>query len=482
MSSSLQIAKQILLTANGLDEGIIDKAFAKMKTKTNQLDFADLYFQNHRSESWGLEDGEVKQASFHRSSGVGVRGIFGETVGFAYSDEIGVDALLVAACSARSIGKQGKSLRLKTRTFHSAMPLYSADDPIGALSEADKVSWLEQMDRHARSLDPRVRKVDVSIAASHDVLLIAASDGTLAADVRPLVRFNVSVMVEQQGRKERGSSGGGGRYSYQTLRDDKRDILFVQEAVRQALVNLESVEAPAGNLQLVLGPGWPAVLLHEAIGHGLEGDFNRKGSSVFSNKIGQQVATKHCTIFDDGTLPDRRGSLQVDDEGQATQATCLVENGILRGYMLDKHNAKLMKKNSTGNGRRQSYAFPPMPRMTNTYLQAGDYAPEEIIASVENGIYAVSFSGGSVDITSGKFVFSASEAYRIENGKIICPVKGATLIGNGAEVLHKITMVGNDLQIDQGVGTCGKSGQSVPVGVGQPTLLVSGMTVGGTKA
>lgn len=479
MASTLQQVQQLMLSQHAIDDACFEKAFQEMRS--THLDFADLYFQLHKSESWGLEDGMVRQASFHRSSGVGVRAIFGDAVGYAYSDVISPDALIDAARSAKSIGKQGKSMRIAARKVASERGLYPSDNPIEGLDHDEKVRWLEQMDQLARSLDPRVCKVDVNLAASHDLVLIVASDGTLAADIRPLVRFNVSVMVEQKGRKEKGSSGGGGRFSYDSLRTDQRDVGFVQEAVRQALVNLDAEDAPAGSMQVVLGPGWPAVLLHEAIGHGLEGDFNRKGTSVFTGKIGQRVATEHCTILDDGTMPDRRGSLQIDDEGHPTQATCLVEKGILRGYMLDKHNAHLMKTQSTGNGRRQSYAFPPLPRMTNTYLQPGDFSPEEIIASLDKGIYATSFSGGSVDITSGKFVFSASEAYRVEKGKIICPVKGVTLIGNGAEVLHKIDMVGNDLQIDQGIGTCGKAGQSVPVGVGQPTLRVSGLTVGGTR-
>lgn len=444
------------------------------------VDFADFYFQISRHESWALEDSIVKEGSFGIDRGVGVRALSGEKTGFAYADEISADALRQSALTARNIAKSGRQQRAAILGRQDSKRLYQGNDPIGTLSADDKVALLRRLDEEARRQDPRVEQVIVSLSGVHDTMLVAASDGTLAADIRPLVRLNVSVVVAQDGRRESGYTGGGGRYGYDYFLQGDRASGYAREAVRQALVNLDARAAPAGTMDVVLGPGWPGVLLHEAIGHGLEGDFNRKGTSAFSGRVGERVAAEGCTVVDDGTLVDRRGSLTVDDEGVPTQCTVLIENGILRGYLQDKMNGRLMGTRSTGNGRRESYANLPMPRMTNTYMLAGKYDPKEIIAATQRGIYAVNFGGGQVDITSGKFVFSASEAYMIENGRITYPVKGATLIGNGPDVLTRVAMVGNDLALDEGVGTCGKEGQSVPVGVGQPTLLVRDLTVGGT--
>jgi len=429
-----------------------------------------------------LEDGIVKEGSHSIEQGAGVRAVSGEKTGFAYSDEIVMPALLKAAQAARAIARSGNTAKLKAWRASGDAGLYRQVDPLDSMSADDKVDLLKRIDAEARRQDPRVQQVIVSIAGVHEVILIAASDGTLAGDVRPLVRLNVSVIVEDKGRREQGSCGGGGRCGYEMFLENDRAFEHAREAVRQALVNLEAVDAPAGNMTVVLGPGWPGVLLHEAIGHGLEGDFNRKGTSAFAGRVGQKVASPLCTVVDDGTLAGRRGSLNIDDEGTPTQCTTLIENGVLKGYMQDKMNAGLMGVAPTGNGRRESYAHLPMPRMTNTYMLAGESDPEEIIKSVKKGLYAVNFGGGQVDITSGKFVFSASEAYLIEDGKITRPVKGATLVGNGPDVLTRVSMVGNDLKLDLGVGTCGKEGQSVPVGVGQPTLRVDGLTVGGTSA
>ena len=480
MNQSLEIAKQALLSPTGLTENDLSTVLAKLSGQ--HIDSADLYFQSMRQESWSLEDGIVKEGHYHIEQGVGVRAISGEKTGFAYSDEIILPALTQAAVTASAITRQGQQRQIQAWQSSHAPRLYTADDPLASLTVQDKIQLLQQLDSQARKIDPRVKQVFVSLSGSYEVILIAATDGTLAADVRPMVRLNVSVIAEHKGRREQGSCGGGGRISYDYFMHDQRAEQYVQEAVRQALVNLEAVDAPAGGMPVILGPGWPGVLLHEAVGHGLEGDFNRKASSVFSNRIGERVAAKGCTVVDNGTMPGRRGSLNVDDEGVVTQETVLIEDGILKGYMQDKHNAHLMGVKPTGNGRRESYAHLPMPRMTNTYMLAGNYDPQEIIASVDKGIYAVNFGGGQVDITSGKFVFSASEAYLIENGKVTRPVKGATLIGNGPEVMQKISMLGNDLQLDLGVGVCGKEGQSVPVGVGQPTLRIDELTVGGTQA
>ena len=474
------LAEQQLLKPGGFASTDLDRVFAQLMGPS--IDAADLYFQHSRSESWMLEDGIVRDGSHSIEQGVGVRAISGEKTGFAYSDEIVLPELLTAAQSARAIAQSGNPGNGHALSAREAKALYAPIDPVESLGNEDKITLLREVDKFARSLDARVTQVIVSLAATLDTVLVAASDGTLAADVRPLVRLSVQVIAEQNGRREQGSAGGGGRYGYRELLANGRAHEFAREAVRVALVNLESVPAPAGSMTVVLGPGWPGVLLHEAIGHGFEGDFNRKGTSAFAGRMGDKVASPLCTVVDDGTLPNRRGSLSVDDEGVPGECTTLVENGVLKGYMQDKLNARLMGMRSTGNGRRESFAHLPMPRMTNTYMLPGKSDPGEIIASVPRGLYAVNFGGGQVDITNGKFVFSASEAYLIENGRITRPVKGATLIGSGPEVLTRVSMVGNDLKLDEGVGTCGKEGQSVPVGVGQPTLKIDAMTVGGTAA
>jgi TldD protein len=428
-----------------------------------------------------LEDGIVRDGSHSIEQGVGVRAVSGDKTGFAYSDDIVLPQLLEAAGAARAIAQDGNGAG-KPLAVRDARALYPADDPIDALDNAAKIALLRELDALARSLDPRVKQVIVSMSATHDSVLIAAADGTLAADVRPLTRVNVQVIAEHDGRRESGYSGGGGRCAYRELIDSGRAHGWAREAVRQALVNLDAVDAPAGSMDVVLGPGWPGVLLHEAIGHGLEGDFNRKGTSAFAGRIGDKVAANGVTVVDDGTMPGRRGSLSIDDEGTPTHCTTLIENGRLVGYMQDRHNARLMGMVPTGNGRRESFAHLPMPRMTNTCMLAGKHDPQEIIASVERGLYAVNFGGGQVDITNGKFVFSANEAYLIEHGRITRPVKGATLIGSGPDVLTRVAMLGNDLKLDEGVGVCGKEGQSVPVGVGMPTTKITAMTVGGTAA
>ncbi len=488
MTAMLAQVRQMLLEPAGIGEREIERLFGQLAGP--QVDYADLYFQYSRHESWALEEGQVKSGSHNIEMGVGVRAVSGEKTGFAYSDELLLPALGEAARAARAIarssgespvtGRRSRDAGLKTDDARLTT-LYAPVDPVTSLADAAKVSLLERVERAARAADPRVKQVMASLAAVQDLVLVARADGVLAADVRPLVRLNVTVIVESNGRRESGNAGGGGRFVYQYFLDQDRALDYAREAVRQALVNLEADEPPAGNMQVVLGPGWPGILLHEAIGHGLEGDFNRKGTSAFSGRIGEKVAAAGITVVDDGTLPDRRGSLNVDDEGTPTQKTVLIENGILKGYMQDALNARLMQVAPTGNGRRESYAHLPMPRMTNTYMLAGDRDPAEIIASVDKGLYAVNFGGGQVDITSGKFVFSASEAYLIEKGRVTRPVKGATLIGNGPDVLTRVSMIGNDLQLDPGVGTCGKDGQSVPVGVGQPTLRIDGLTVGGTQ-
>lgn len=444
------------------------------------VDYADLYFQVSRQEGWTLEDGIIREGSFSLDQGVGVRATSGEKTGFAYSDELILPALEQAAGAARAIARQGQEKKVQAWRRSDVLPLYPLADPTTSIDDAQKTAMLLEIDAVTRDLDKRVEQVIVSLSSSQDLILVAASDGTMAADVRPLIRLNVSVILEQDGQREQGYAGGGARADLHYFIDSDLPLEYAREAVRQAIVQLEAQPAPAGTMPVVLGPGWPGILLHEAVGHGLEGDFNRKGVSAFSDKVGQRVASKLCTIVDDGTLANRRGSLSVDDEGTPAQNTVLVEDGILRGYMQDKLNARLMGVQPTGNGRRESFAHVPMPRMTNTYMLAGPHDPDEIIASVEKGLYAPNFGGGQVDITSGKFVFSASEAYLIENGKVTTPVKGAMLIGDGPEALHKISMIGNDLKLDTGVGTCGKEGQSVPVGVGQPTLKIDEITVGGT--
>ncbi len=479
----MNLPEQNLLTASEVTADDLQQTLGFLFQ--HQLDYADLYFQSSVHESWVLEDGLVKDGSFNIERGVGVRAISGEKTGFAYADTISNQALNQAAAAARGIAAQGQhgSVRAFQRSGNSK--IYLPCEPLQSLSNSDKVALLHQMDAYIRSLDSRAEQVSVSLSGVYEEVLVAASDGTFATDIRPLVRLNCSVLLHHNGRRERGSGGGGGRTDYhyfsELLDGAPRWQHYAREAVRMAQVNLTAVDAPAGTMPVVLGAGWPGVLLHEAVGHGLEGDFNRKGSSTFSGRVGEQVASKHCTIVDDGTLANRRGSLNIDDEGTPAQYNVLIENGILKGYMQDKHNAMLMGVAPTGNGRRESFAALPMPRMTNTYMLAGEYSPEEIIASVKKGIYAPNFGGGQVDITSGKFVFSASEAYLIEDGKITTPIKGATLIGNGPEAMQQVSMVGNDLKLDTGVGVCGKQGQSLPVGVGQPTLKLDALTVGGTQ-
>lgn len=479
MKPSIDIAYATFLTPSGLDQAALEQVFAQLLTQDTTL--ADLYFQCARYESWGLEEGIIKNGSYSIEQGVGVRAVCGEQSGFAYSGEITLPALLESARAARAISRAGNAGRsLAWQRGKPVTSRYTGDDPLASLPESGKIAFLQQIDSAARAASPHVRQVMASLVAVHEIILVVDESGCMTADIRPLVRTNVSVIVERNGQMESGTAGGGGRFVLDGFLAGDKAREYAEEAVRKALVNLDAEAAPAGNMTVVLGNGWPGILLHEAIGHGLEGDFNRKGTSAFAGRIGEQVAAKGITVVDDGTLAQRRGSLSVDDEGTPTQCTTLIEDGILKGYLFDRQNAALMGTQSTGNGRRQSYAHLPMPRMTNTYMQAGQYAPEEIIASVDKGIYAVNFSGGQVDITSGKFVFSASEAYLIEKGKLGRPIKNATLIGNGPDVLTRVSMIGNDLQLDTGVGVCGKDGQSVPVGVGQPTLRVDGLTVGGT--
>ena len=476
--SALDTVMSTVLDPAGLAEHHLDDTLGHLLA--GGVDYADLYFQVSRAESWTVEDGIIREGSFSLDQGVGVRANSGEKTGFAYSDELLLPALQSAASAARAIARQGSSGQLPAWQRRLAAPLYPATDPISSISDEQKTDLLARIDRETRALDSRIEQVIISMASTQDMMLVAASDGTLAADVRPLVRFNVSIILEQDGRREQGYSGGGSRADLEYFLSGEKPTEYAREAVRQASVHLEAEAAPAGTMPVVLGPGWPGILLHEAVGHGLEGDFNRKGTSAFSGKVGQQVASPLCTIVDDGTIPNRRGSLAVDDEGTPGAYNVLVEDGILKNYMQDKLNARLMGVAPTGNGRRESFAHVPMPRMTNTYMLAGPHDPGEIIASVDKGLYAPNFGGGQVDITSGKFVFSASEAYLIENGKLTTPVKGAMLIGDGPEALTKISMVGNDLELDSGVGTCGKEGQSVPVGVGQPTVKIDELTVGGT--
>lgn len=476
---SLDLAKSILLEPFGLDEPALIRAMGTIFN--HQVDYADLYFQFTKNESWSLEEGIVKTGSFSIDQGVGVRAVAGDKTAFSYSDDISGRALEDAAKATRTIGRQGEgkvklASVIKPVENHS---LYIPNDPLQTISAAEKVALLEKVEKLARAADPRIVQVMAGLAGEFDVVLVARSDGVLAADVRPLIRLSVTVIAEQNGRREMGTSGGGGRYGYAYFTDELISH-YVNEATRSALVNLEAKPAPAGPMTVVLGSGWPGVLLHEAIGHGLEGDFNRKGSSAFSGRLGEKVAADGITVVDDGSIRNRRGSLNMDDEGNPTQRTVLIEDGILKGYLQDTLNARLMNMAVTGNARRESFAHLPMPRMTNTFMLAGDRNPEEIIASVKNGLYAANFGGGQVDITNGKFVFSASEAYVIENGKLAYPVKGATLVGNGPDILKRVTMVGNDMQLDSGVGVCGKEGQSVPVGVGQPTLRIEDVTVGGT--
>jgi len=475
--SHFSTATETLLAPSGLDvpalRGVLDGIM------THKVDYADLYFQYSRSESWGLEEGQVKSGNFSIDQGVGVRAVSGEKTAFAYSDDIHLIALEQAATATRAIASSGNEQTGSVLKTVSAPQLYLPQDPIASLSAEAKVKLLERLETFARKADPRISQVMASIAGEYEVVMVARHDGVMAADVRPLVRLSIQVIAEQDGRREQGSAGGGGRFDYSYFTDEVLQD-YAKKAVHQALTNLDARPAPAGSMTVVLDAGWPGILLHEAIGHGLEGDFNRKGSSAFAGKIGQRVASPGVTVVDDGTITDRRGSLNVDDEGNPTQRTVLIEDGILRGYIQDSLNSRLMGMPLTGNARRESYAHIPMPRMTNTYMYNGNMPPEEIIRSVKKGLYAVNFGGGQVDITSGKFVFSAAEAWMIEDGKLTYPVKGATLIGNGPDVLTRVSMIGNDMALDSGVGTCGKEGQSVPVGVGQPTLKIEGLTVGGT--
>jgi TldD protein len=476
----LAIAQALLLDPFALSESVLSRALATIGE--HKVDDADLYFQYTRHEGWSLEEGIVKSGSFSIDQGVGVRAVVGEKTAFAYSDDLTEAALMDAARTVRTIAAAGQSRRVKLGTapkVAASRTLYAATDPIATLDSTQKVALLERIEQMARARDPRIVQVMAGVGGEYDVVLVARADGTRAADVRPLVRLSITVIAEQNGRREVGSGGGGGRFGLGYFQDDVLK-LYVDQAVNAALTNLESRPAPAGQMDVVLGPGWPGVLLHEAVGHGLEGDFNRKGSSAFAGRIGQRVAAKGVTVLDDGTLPDRRGSLNVDDEGHSTQRNVLIEDGILRGYIQDATNARLMKVKPTGNGRRESYAHVPMPRMTNTYMLGGGHDKDEIVASLKRGVYATNFGGGQVDITSGKFVFSASEAFWVENGRVQYPIKGATIIGNGPDALTRVRMIGNDLELDTGVGTCGKEGQSVPVGVGQPTLRIDRLTVGGT--
>lgn len=479
---NLSLVSEQLLTANRLSHQDLFDVLGQMSSR--RLDYADLYFQSSYHESWVIEDRIIKEGSYNIDRGVGVRAVHGEKTGFAYADQITLQALIQSANAAKSIVNEAGDGKTRVLGAVGYAPLYPALDPLQSLSREAKIDLLRLVDKTARAADARVQEVNASLSGVYETVLIAATDGTLAADVRPLVRLSVSVLVEENGKRERGSSGGGGRVGYdyflELTADGVRAEAFAREAVRQALVNLSAVAAPAGAMPVVLGAGWPGVLLHEAVGHGLEGDFNRKGASVFSGRVGELVASELCTVVDDGTLSDRRGSLSIDDEGVPGQYNVLIEKGVLKGYIQDKLNARLMGLAPTGNGRRESYASLPMPRMTNTYMLAGESTRDEIIASVDFGLYAPNFGGGQVDITSGKFVFSTSEAYLIENGRITKPVKGATLIGSGIEAMQQISMVGNDLALDKGVGVCGKEGQSVPVGVGQPTLKLDSLTVGGT--
>ncbi|MDR5868406.1 metalloprotease TldD [Halomonas koreensis] len=478
--SPLDLAAASLLAPGGLDLDALDTGLGH--ALGGGIDYADLYFQRSWHEGWVLEDGEVKEASYNIDGGVGVRAMAGEKTGFAYSNQITADALAETGRTAAGIVRGGERRAPAVRVAAAPASRYAGVDPLAGLSADDKIAMLKQADRVARAADPAVSQVNASLTGVYEVVLVRASDGTLAADIRPLVRLNVSVIAVRDGRRERGSAGGGGRYAMARLRDDNAAERFAREAVRQALVNLEAVDAPAGQMPVVLGAGWPGILLHEAVGHGLEGDFNRKGSSAFAGRLGERVASPGVTVVDDATLADRRGSMSVDDEGTPGECTTLIEDGILTGYMQDKLNARLMGMAPTGNARRESFAHLPMPRMTNTYMRAGQDDPEEIIKSVSRGLYAVSFGGGQVDITSGKFVFSASEAYLIEDGRITAPVKGATLIGNGPEAMGRVSMIGHDLELDTGIGVCGKEGQGVPVGVGQPTLKLDELTVGGTQS
>ena len=475
--TNLDLSNKFILNPSDISFSDLDRIMQKITR--NNVDYADFYFQYSKNEFWSIEDGAVKNGSYSIDQGVGIRSVSGEKSAFTYSDDININALDEACKIVNSIKNQGQSKSVPLKSPKKRKLLYSTSNPLESLDNSSKIKILEKIEREAKSLDPRIKKVSASLAAQYEIILIKNFHGQLIEDVRPLVRLSISVIAESDGKREQGSAGGGGRYNLDYFTNEMLNK-YASEAVNQAVINLNSIAAPAGPMTVVLGSGWPGILLHEAIGHGLEGDFNRKGTSAFSNKIGTQVAAKGITVVDDGTIENRRGSLNVDDEGNRTQNTTLIENGMLVGYIQDSLNANIMDMEVTGNARRESYAHLPMPRMTNTYMLNGKYHPEEIIKSVENGLYANNFSGGQVDITNGKFVFAASEAWVIKNGELTYPVKGATIIGNGPDVLNKVSMVGNDMQLDSGVGTCGKEGQSVPVGVGQPTLKIDEIIVGGT--
>ena len=479
MSQQLEKASRQLLSPTGIERRDIEKTLDQMIV--NDIDYADLYFEYSQAESWVLEEGIIREGAHSIDQGVGVRAVSGDKSGFAYSDEIILPALTDAAKAARAIARSGGTHTLQAWQNRNTAPLYTGNNPLDSISSGDKIALLQRIDAETRSRDSRVKQVIAGLSAAWSAVLVAGSDGVYCGDIRPLVRLNVNVIVEHNGRLEKGGAGGGGRFGYEYFLNDEIVSGYIEDAVTQALNNLEAVPAPAGAMTVVLGPGWPGILLHEAIGHGLEGDFNRKGTSAFSNRIGQRVAAESVTVVDDGTIENRRGSLTVDDEGTPTESTTLIERGILKAYMQDKLNAGLMGMKPTGNGRRESFAHLPMPRMTNTYMLGGEHDPEEIIGSVQKGVYASQFGGGQVDITNGKFVFSASQARLIENGKLTAPVKGATLIGNGPDVLTRVSMTGKDMQLDSGIGVCGKDGQSVPVGVGQPTIRIDELTVGGTS-
>ncbi|MCH9689506.1 MAG: metalloprotease TldD [Gammaproteobacteria bacterium] len=480
MTDALDIATELLLKPASLDEASLERLIQNFLNR--KIDDADLYFQSVNYESWYLEDSEVKTGTYSIDRGVGIRAVSDEKTGFAYCDDIDLPAMERAADAARSIALAGSAPGQALKISTAPIMRYAGLNPIEGLTKQEKIALLESVDTAARQEDPRVIQVNASLSGVYEVVLVAGMQGQYVADIRPMVSMNISVIVEENGRRESARSGGGGRLGYSFFLNESRALHYARDAVREALVNLDADDAPAGTMPVILGPGWPGVLLHEAVGHGLEADFNRKKLSAFSGRLGEQVASKGVTVVDDGTLADRRGSLSIDDEGTPTQCTTLIDDGVLVNYMQDRQNARLMGMKPTGNCRRESYAHIPMPRMTNTYMLAGQYHPDEIIRSVKKGLYAVNFGGGQVDITSGQFVFSASEAYLIENGRVTRPVKGATLVGNGPDVMKQISMIGNDLGLDPGIGVCGKDGQSVPVGVGQPTLKIDSLTVGGTKA
>lgn len=479
MQQTYPTVRHNLLEANHLSPELLARSLSIIGGR--KVDYADIYCQHTAFESWHLEEGIVKSGSFQIEQGVGVRAVSGEKTAFAYADSLCIDSINRSAHAVRVIGAGGGEQHIRVPAVRHGKQVHSGFDPIASLDSAAKVALLNKVETLAKAADPRIVQVMAGLTCEYDMIYIARLDGRHAADIRPMVRLNVTVIAKQGDRREQGSAGGGGRYDLAYF-DETLVRQFVDSAVKQALINLESRPAPAGEMTVVLGNGWPGVLLHEAVGHGLEGDFNRKETSVFSGRIGERVAAKGVTVVDQGDIADRRGSLNIDDEGNETRRTVLIEDGILVGYMQDETNARLMGTQSTGNGRRESYASAPMPRMTNTFMENGGYEPDEIIASIDKGIYAVNFGGGQVDITSGKFVFSASEAWWVEGGKLQYPVKGATIIGNGPEVLKHVSMIGNDTALDSGVGVCGKDGQSVPVGVGQPTLRIdAGLTVGGSE-